>query len=328
MNLTLLPVGVILLLLLNCLPGADARVRILKFNQRRNRKEGRCTANKVLPRNKIKLHYIAYADGQELVDTRAHANPKKEGKPVELIAGVAQTSWDSVLLYITCVGDTVTVLIEPPDIPYGGGLDEAGDKLAKGASVYMKVDVLSSETPKKDKLKDFNSHHFKVSLVYCLFSFFVIEHAHSWSQQSYRQGADSNKDGTLTLGEFQTYFKPTNITEGMAEYQDNLEILQQIFDTLDKNDDNLLSLYEYSDFKHPHFYDNTHMDPRDEFDFYDKDKDGKWNKKEVTAYFKSCNIKVPKQFWKHADKDEDSFISYAEFARKEMDTTGVGNDEL
>lgn len=55
------------------------------------------------------------------------------------------------------------------------------------------------------------------------------------------------------------------------------------------------------------------MKPSDEFEYYDQNNDGSLNQKEVTAFFKALNIKVPKDYWKHTDVNGDGKISFSEF---------------
>lgn len=105
--------------------------------------------------------------------------------------------------------------------------------------------------------------------------------------------------------------------------------IEDFFQKLDKDQDNVLSLTEFTQAKKPDLYDNTHLTPRHEFDHFDKNKDGKLDKKEIKAYFKGLKMKVPKDYWKYADVDEDGFISFPEFTRNpNRDSSNGWSDEL
>lgn len=137
-----------------------------RFDARPKRKDSKCENGVVHRRDHAKVHFIASVDGssavgpvgQEVVNTRTMGG----GKPVEIVVGISQTGWDYALINL-CVGDQLTMVIEPPDVPYGMESVSGTDRIPQGSSVKLQVEILASEPPPKNKARDYDSVIFQVS---------------------------------------------------------------------------------------------------------------------------------------------------------------------
>lgn len=261
----------------------------MRFSERPNFAERKCRKEKVRKRHLVRLHYNASIDESSLVGTPGMEveNTRKNGDhaPVELIVGVGQTGWDQALVHL-CVGDKANLIVHPPDVPYG--IERYRDNVPRGAVVRVQVEIVHTE-PAEVKLRDHDSFLFT--------------------------SADKNSDKRLSQREFLFFFKSKDARIGSLKYRQVLKELGDLFSDLDKNGDKFLTLDEFA-FHKTSVHSRTELRPRDEFDFYDDNHDGKLNKKEVEGYFKAIKRKVPMDYWKHADQNRNGYISFEEFSRK------------
>jgi Ca2+-binding EF-hand superfamily protein len=278
--------SLLVLLALCLLALSEGHIR-LRFSERPNFQERKCHKEKVKKRHLVRLHYNASIDESSLVGTPGLEveNTRKTGESVELIVGVGQTGWDHALVNL-CVGDKVNLIVNAPDVPYG--IERYRDSVPRGAVVRVQVEVVHTE-PAEVKLRDHDSYLFT--------------------------SADKNSDKRLSQREFLYYFKDKKARIGSPHYREVLKELGDLFNDLDKNKDKYLTLDEFT-FHKTSVHARTELRPRDEFDFYDDNHDGKLNKKEVEGYFKAIKRKVPMDYWKHADKNRNGYISFEEFTKK------------
>lgn len=280
----------LLLLLVASLFVSDVESHIrMRFTERPNFAERKCRKTKVKKRHMVQLHYNASIDESSAVGTAGveveNTRTSGDRSPVELIVGVGQTGWDHVLVHL-CVGDKANLIVNSPDLPYG--IERYRDNVPRGATVRVTVEIVHTE-PAEAKLKDHDTYLFT--------------------------NADKNSDKRLSQREFLYYFKDKKARIGSPQYRQVLKELGELFGDLDRNKDKYLTLDEFT-FHKTSVHTRTDLRPRDEFDFYDDNHDGKLNKKEVEGYFKAIKKKVPMDYWKHADKNRNGYISFEEFTKK------------
>ncbi|CAB9522597.1 FKBP-type peptidyl-prolyl cis-trans isomerase [Seminavis robusta] len=273
----------------------------MQFDDRPNVEHRRCQKAKVKKRHLVRLHYNASIDesspvgtpGQEVENTRrtfsssasTASSSASSSSPIEIIVGVGQTGWDQALVHL-CVGDRANLIVNAPDAPYG--IERYRDNVPRGAVVRITLEIMDTQ-PAPVKLRDHDSY---------LFS-----------------GADKNNDKQLSQREFLYYFKDKKARIGSPHYRQVLKELGDLFAELDRNGDKYLTLDEFTFHKTSVHY-RTELRPKDEFDFYDDNKDGKLNKKEIEGFFKAIKRKVPMDYWKHMDKNRNGYISFEEFTKK------------
>jgi len=292
--------GLLLLLtsLFVLLSSSQAHIR-MRFADRPNVESRRCRKEKVKKRHLVRLHYNAsIADsslvgtaGQEVENTRTMGDKN----PVELIVGVGQTGWDQALVHL-CVGDKANLIVNAPDAPYG--IERFRDNVPRGAIVRITIEIVST-VDSDIKLWDHDSYLFTC--------------------------ADKNSDKRLGQSEFLYYFKDKQARIGSPQYRQVLKELGELFTDLDRNKDKYLTLDEFT-FHKTSVHTRTELRPKDEFDFYDDNHDGRLNKKEVEGFFKAIKRKVPMDYWKHMDKNRNGFISFEEFSK--MAYSKYSRDEL
>ena len=265
----------------------------LKFQERH-----RCdhAHNKVQKRHLVQLHYNASIDassevgrvGQPVANTRS--SDSGNGEPVSIIVGVGQTGWDSALQYL-CVGDKVDLIVRSPEAPYGVVLAENKDDfnaIPKGATVRLTIQIVSTQPP-QTQLHDHDAFLF--------------------SQ------ADTNHDDKLSVREFLFYFKDKSARIGSKQYRRVLKELEALFQQLDKNRDKVIVLEEFV-FHKASVHAHTGLNPRDSFDFYDDDNDGRLNAREIEGFFRAIQSPVvPIDYWKHVDQNQNGYISFEEFTK-------------
>lgn len=282
--------ALLVLLVALCLSVREIEGHIrMRFTERPNFEQRKCSKAKVKKRHLVKLHYNASIDESSEIGTVGTEveNTKKNGdhSPVELIVGVGQTGWDQALVHL-CVGDKVQLVVNSPDVPYG--IERFRDNVPRGATVRIQVEIIHTE-PAEAKLRDHDSYLFT--------------------------SADKNSDKRLSQREFLYYFKDRGARIGSPHYRQVLKELGDLFSDLDRNKDKYLTVDEFT-FHKTSVHTRTQLSPRDEFDFYDDNHDGKLNKKEVEGYFKALKKKVPMDYWKHADKNRNGYISFEEYTKK------------
>lgn len=283
---------VLLLSLLVIVPKtAMANIR-MHFSDRPNFQDRHCKSQKVRKRSLVQLHYNASIDasspvgtpGMEVENTRKRS-AGHDGSPIEIIVGVGQTGWDHALVYL-CVGDKANLVIEGTDAPYG--IERYRDNVPRGATVRVTLEIVKAEASLEMKLRDHDS--------------FLLS------------SADKDQDKRLSQREFLYYFKDKKAKLGSAQYKQTLKDLSALFVQLDRNHDKFLTLDEFT-FRKTSVHPSTALTPRDEFNFYDDNRDGKLNKKEVEGFFKSIKRKVPMDYWKHMDRNRNGYISFEEFTK-------------
>ena len=193
------------------------------------------------------------------------------------------------------MGDKANLVVKDPDAPYG--IERFRDNVPRGATVRISLEIISTE-PSDAKLRDHDSYLF--------------------------MSADKNNDKRLSQREFLYYFKDKKAKIGSPQYRQVLKELGDLFADLDRNKDKFLTLDEFT-FRKTSVHRRTHLSPKDEFDFYDDNHDGKLNKKEIEGFFKAIKRKVPMDYWKHMDKNRNGYISFEEFTKKAYTKYG---DEL